>query len=114
MRVRWMFGYPLMVYAFGQLVLKVRVTGQNKLVCRATDSRVQPRLQLDPLLVGLGARREVHFLGKEESLKASRSFDSLITRVLTRGRCGAAAWTRPQSSDAAWLLGMHQTVVLFP
>jgi 1-acyl-sn-glycerol-3-phosphate acyltransferase len=112
MRLRWMSGYAI-VYAFGQLVLKVRVTGRNRLVPGPQILASNHVSNFDPLLVGLGARREVHFLAKEELFTASRLFAWLIHTYnawpVRRGGGDAAAIKR-----CAWLLGKRQTVVLFP
>ena len=112
MRIRWMFGYSV-VYAFGQLALKVRVTGRNKLVPGPQILASNHVSNFDPLLVGLGSRREIHFLAKEELFAASRWFAWLIHTY--------NAWpVRREGGDpaamkrCAWLLGKRQTVVLFP
>jgi 1-acyl-sn-glycerol-3-phosphate acyltransferase len=107
-----MFGYAI-VYAFGQLVLKVRVTGRNKLVRGPQILASNHVCNFDPLLVGLGARREIHFLAKEELFRASRWFDWLIRTYnawpVRRGGADAAA-----IRSCSWLLGKRQTIVLFP
>jgi 1-acyl-sn-glycerol-3-phosphate acyltransferase len=107
-----MFGYAI-VYAFGQLVLKVRVTGRNKLVPGPQILASNHVCNFDPLLVGLGARREIHFLAKEELFNASRWFDWLIRTYnawpVRRGGGDASAIKR-----CSWLLGKRQTIVLFP
>jgi 1-acyl-sn-glycerol-3-phosphate acyltransferase len=107
-----MAGYAI-VYAFGQVVLKVRVTGRNKLVPGPQILASNHVCNFDPLLVGLGARREVHFLAKEELFKASRWFDWLIRTYnawpVRRGGADAAA-----IRSCSWLLGKRQTIVLFP
>jgi 1-acyl-sn-glycerol-3-phosphate acyltransferase len=107
-----MFGYAI-VYAFGQVLLKVRVTGQNKLVPGPQILASNHVSNFDPLLVGLGARREVHFLAKEELFSASRFFAWLIHTYnawpVRRGGGDPAAMKR-----CAWLLGKRQTMVLFP
>jgi 1-acyl-sn-glycerol-3-phosphate acyltransferase len=112
MRLRWMAGYAI-VYAFGQLVLKVRVSGRNKLVPGPQILASNHVCNFDPLLVGLGARREIHFLAKEELFKASRWFDWLIRTYnawpVRRGGADAAA-----IRSCSWLLGKRQTIVLFP
>src|SRR5512137_2601396 len=77
MRLRWMAGYSL-VYAFGKLVLKVRVTGRNRLAPGAQILASNHVSNFDPLLVGLAAGREIHFLAKEELFNASRFFAWLI------------------------------------
>jgi 1-acyl-sn-glycerol-3-phosphate acyltransferase len=107
-----MFGYAL-VYAFGKLVLKVRVTGRNKLVPGPQILASNHVSNFDPLLVGLGARREIHFLAKEELFNASRFFAWLIHTYnawpVRRGGGDPAAIKR-----CSWLLGRRQTIVLFP
>jgi len=112
MRLRWMAGYAI-VYAFGQLVLKVRVSGRNKLVPGPQILASNHVSNFDPLLVGLGARREVHFLAKDSLFAASRFFAWLIHTY--------NAWpVRREGGDPAamkrcsWLLGKRQTMVLFP
>ena len=110
--MRWMAGYAI-VRALGQLVLKVRVSGRNKLVPGPQILASNHVSNFDPLLVGLGARREVHFLAKEELFTASRLFAWLIRAFnawpVRRGGGDAAAIRR-----CSWLLGKRQTVVLFP
>jgi 1-acyl-sn-glycerol-3-phosphate acyltransferase len=107
-----MFGYAI-VYAFGQVVLKVRVTGQSKLVPGPQILASNHVSNFDPLLVALGARREVHFLAKEELFDASRLFAWLIHTYnawpVRRGGADAAA-----IRSCSWLLGKRQTIVLFP
>jgi len=112
MRLRWTAGYAL-VYAFGRLALKVRVTGRSKLVSGPQILASNHVSNFDPLLVGLGARREVHFLAKEELFNASRLFAWLIHTYnawpVRRGGGDPAAMKRCSS-----LLAKRQTVVLFP
>jgi 1-acyl-sn-glycerol-3-phosphate acyltransferase len=107
-----MAGYAI-VWAFGQLVLKVRVTGRNKLVPGPQILASNHVCNFDPLLVGLGARREIHFLAKGELFDASRWFAWLIHTYnawpVRRGGGDAAAIKR-----CSWLLGKRQTIVLFP
>jgi len=107
-----MAGYAL-VWMFGKLVLKVRVSGRNKLVPGPQILASNHVCNFDPLLVGLGARREIHFLAKEELFRASRWFDWLIRTYnawpVRRGGADAAA-----IKSCSWLLGMRQTIVLFP
>jgi 1-acyl-sn-glycerol-3-phosphate acyltransferase len=112
MRFRWMAGYAV-VWTFGQLVLKVRVTGRNRLVPGPQILASNHVCNFDPLLVGLGAGREIHFLAKEELFGASRWFNWLIRTYnawpVRRGGADSAAIKR-----CSWLLGMRQTIVLFP
>lgn len=112
MRFRWMAGYAI-VYAFGQVVLKVHVTGRDKLVRGPQILASNHVCNFDPLLVGLGARREIHFLAKEELFRASRWFAWLIHTYnawpVRRGGADAAA-----IRCCSWLLGKRQTIVLFP
>jgi len=112
MRLRWMAGYAI-VWAFGKFVLKVRVTGRNKLVPGPQILASNHVCNFDPLLVGLGARREIHFLAKEELFTASRLFAWLIHTYnawpVRRGGADSSAIKR-----CSWLLGMRQTLVLFP
>ncbi|HTW91982.1 MAG TPA: lysophospholipid acyltransferase family protein [bacterium] len=112
MRLRWMVGYAI-VYAFGRMVLKVRVSGRNKLVPGPQILASNHVCNFDPLLVGLGARREIHFLAKEELFKASRWFDWLIRTYnawpVRRGGADAGA-----IRSCSWLLERRQTIVLFP
>jgi 1-acyl-sn-glycerol-3-phosphate acyltransferase len=112
MRLRWMVGYSI-VYTFGQLVLKVRVTGREKLVRGGQILASNHSSNFDPLLVGLGAGREIHFLAKDSLFAASRFFAWLIHTY--------NAWpVRRDGGDPAamkrcsWLLGKRQTIVLFP
>ncbi len=107
-----MAGYAI-VYTFGQLVLKVRVTGRDKLVPGPQILASNHASNFDPLLVGLGAAREIHFLAKDSLFAASRFFAWLIHTY--------NAWpVRREGGDPAamkrcsWLLGKRQTIVLFP
>ena len=110
--MRWMAGYSL-VYAFGKLVLKVRVTGRNRLAPGAQILASNHVSNFDPLLVGLAAGREIHFLAKEELFNASRFFAWLIHTYnawpVRRGGADSAA-----IKTCSWLLGRRQTLVLFP
>ena len=112
MRLRWLFGYSV-VSAFSRLVLHARVTGRDKLVPGPQILAANHVCNFDPLLVGLGAGREVHFLAKEELFKASRWFEWLIRTYnawpVRRGGGDASAIKR-----CSWLLGLRQTIVLFP
>ena len=107
-----MAGYAI-VYAFGQFVLKVRVTGQNKLVPGPQILASNHVSNFDPLLVGLGSRREIHFLAKDSLFAASRFFAWLIHTYnawpVRRSGGDPAAMKR-----CSWLLGKRQTIVLFP
>jgi 1-acyl-sn-glycerol-3-phosphate acyltransferase len=107
-----MAGYAI-VWAFGKFVLKVRVTGRNKLVPGPQILASNHVCNFDPLLVGLGARREIHFLAKEELFTASRLFAWLIHTYnawpVRRGGADSSAIKR-----CSWLLGRRQTLVLFP
>jgi 1-acyl-sn-glycerol-3-phosphate acyltransferase len=107
-----MAGYSL-VYAFGKLVLKVRVTGRNRLASGAQILASNHVSNFDPLLVGLAAGREIHFLAKEELFNASRLFAWLIHTYnawpVRRGGADSAA-----IKTCSWLLGRRQTLVLFP
>jgi 1-acyl-sn-glycerol-3-phosphate acyltransferase len=107
-----MAGYAV-VWMFGRLVLKVRVTGREKLVSGAQILASNHACNFDPLLVGLGAGREIHYLAKEELFTASRLFAALIRMFnawpVRRGGGDPAAVKR-----CSWLLGRRQTVVLFP
>jgi 1-acyl-sn-glycerol-3-phosphate acyltransferase len=94
-------------------VLRVRVTGRNKLVRGPQILASNHVSNFDPLLVGLGARREVHFLAKDSLFAASRFFAWLIHTY--------NAWpVRREGGDPAamkrcsWLLSKRQTIVLFP
>jgi 1-acyl-sn-glycerol-3-phosphate acyltransferase len=107
-----MFGHAI-VYAVGQLVLRVRVSGRNKLVPGPQILASNHVSNFDPLLVGFAARREVHFLAKDSLFAASRFFAWLIHTY--------NAWpVRREGGDPAamkrcsWLLGRRQTMVLFP
>lgn len=107
-----MAGYAI-VCAFGRIVLKVRVKGRERLAPGAQILAANHVSNFDPLLVGLGAGREVHFLAKEELFAASRLFAWLIHAYnawpVRRGGIDTAAIKR-----CSWLLRRRQTVVLFP
>jgi 1-acyl-sn-glycerol-3-phosphate acyltransferase len=68
---------------------------------------------IDPVVIGMAAARELHFLAKEELFTASRAFAWLIRSFnawpVRRGGADRAAIER-----CAWLLERRQTLVVFP
>lgn len=67
----------------------------------------------DPLVVGWAARREVHFLAKEELFRQSRLFAWLI-RSWNAWPLRRAAGDVGALKRCSWLLRRRQTLVLFP
>ncbi len=99
---------PLASYFMG-----LRVTGRDRLVSGAQVLASNHVSNIDPVIVGLAAMRELHFLAKEELFRASRLFGWLIRKYnalpVRRGSADAAAikcWSR--------VLRSGQTLVLFP
>jgi 1-acyl-sn-glycerol-3-phosphate acyltransferase len=107
-RVAWVFLYPL-----AKATLGMRVSGRRKLVDGPQVLAVNHVSNVDPLLIGIAAAREVHFLAKEELFTSSRLFSWLIRTwnawPVRRGGGDAGAIKR-----FSWLLKHRQTVVLFP
>lgn len=113
MKLRWRLAW-LAVYPWARLLIPLRVTGRNRL--RRSGPQIlaaNHSANVDPILVGLAAGREIHFLAKEELFHYRRWFAWLI-------RTWNAWPVRRQGGDAAairrcsWLLQHGQTLVLFP
>jgi len=107
-RVAWLATYPLQ-----RFLLHLRVRGRDKLVAGPQILAANHVSNFDPLIIGMAAAREVHFLAKEELFAASRAFAWLIRAwnawPVRRGGADAAAIKR-----CSWLLKRRQTLVLFP
>jgi len=106
--ISWLITYPLVSYAMG-----LRVAGRERLLDGAQILASNHVSNIDPLVVGFAAMRELHFLAKEELFRASRAFAGLIRSY--------NAWpVQRESGDAAAfrhcsrLLRRGQTLVLFP
>ncbi len=102
-----------MTYPFARLVLRLRVTGRNNLLSGPQILAANHVSNFDPLIVGMAAAREIHFLAKEELFKASRMFAWLIRTwnawPVRRGGADSAAL-----KQCSWLLRRGKTIVLFP
>lgn len=107
-RVVWFLSYPL-----ARLLLGLRVHGRERLGSGPQILAANHVSNFDPLIVGWAARREVHFLAKDELFRHSRLFAWLIRTwnawPLRRGAGDAGALKR-----CSWLLRRRQTLVLFP
>ncbi|MEO0078020.1 MAG: lysophospholipid acyltransferase family protein [candidate division WOR-3 bacterium] len=112
MKLRWRIGLVL-TYPFARLVLRLRVKGRNNLLSGPQILAANHVSNFDPLIVGMAAAREIHFLAKEELFKASRWFAWLIRTwnawPVRRGGADSAAL-----KQCSWLLKRGQTIVLFP
>ncbi len=112
MKLRWRVGW-LLTYPFARLVLRLRVTGRDNLLAGPQILAANHVSNFDPLIVGMAAAREVHFLAKEELFTKSPAFAWLIRTwnawPVRRGGADSAALKR-----CSWLLRRKQTVVLFP
>lgn len=113
MKLRWRVAW-LALYPWARLLIPLRVKGREQLL------RAGPQIlaanhtaNVDPILVGLAAGREIHFLAKEELFNYRRWFSWLI-------RTWNAWPVRRQGGDpqairnCAWLLRNRQSLVLFP
>lgn len=112
MKLRWRVGW-LLTYPFARLVLRLRVTGRDNLLAGPQILAANHVSNFDPLIVGMAAAREIHFLAKEELFTESRAFAWLIRTwnawPVRRGGADSGALKR-----CSWLLKRKQTVVLFP
>jgi 1-acyl-sn-glycerol-3-phosphate acyltransferase len=107
-RVAWHALYPGV-----RLALKLRVTGRDNLGPGPQIIASNHVSNVDPIIVGLAARHEVHFLAKEELFLGPKAFAWLIRTFnawpVRRGAADASAIRR-----CSWLLRRRQKVVLFP
>lgn len=112
MKLRWHI-VLLALYPWARLLLPLRVTGRENLKRGAQILAVNHTTNVDPILIGLAAGRELHFLAKQELFNVSRIFTWLI-------RCWNAWPVRRSGGDpealrkCSWLLQHRQKVVLFP
>jgi 1-acyl-sn-glycerol-3-phosphate acyltransferase len=112
MRLRW-HAARLILYPWVWLLLPMRVTGRKNLTRGAQILAVNHTTNVDPILIGLAAGQELHFLAKQELFNVSRIFTWLI-------RSWNAWPVRRSGGDpeairkCAWLLQHRQKVVLFP
>ncbi len=112
MRFRWQVAW-LATYPLAKLLMKLRVFGREKLVKGGQILASNHVSNVDPLIVGWAAARELHFLAKEELFRASRLFDWLIRSwnawPVRRGFGDLGAM-----KHCARVLSWGQTLVLFP
>ncbi len=112
MRLRWRLAW-LALYPLAWLLAGLRVRGLDNLLPGPLVLAANHVSNIDPVIVGLAAHREVHFLAKEELFLASRFFARLIRSwnawPLRRGSGDAGAIKRCRS-----LLAAGATVVVFP
>ncbi len=112
MRLHWRLAWHLL-YPLAWLFFGLRVRGREVLAPGPMLLAANHVSNIDPVLVGLAAKREVHFLAKEELFNASRFFAWLIRAwnawPLRRGAGDPGAVKRCSS-----LLRAGHKVVLFP
>jgi 1-acyl-sn-glycerol-3-phosphate acyltransferase len=112
LRLHWWLAWHGL-YPLARLLVGLRVRGRERLVRGPQILAANHVSNIDPVIVGLAAKREVHFLAKEELFLASRFFAWLIRAwnawPLRRGVGDAGAIKRCSS-----LLQAGHTVVLFP
>ena len=106
--VTWLVLYPL-----AWLLLPLRVTGREKLGRGARILAVNHTTNVDPILVGLAAHQELHFLAKQELFNASRWFTWLI-RSWNAWPVRRSGGDPQAMRKCSWLLQHRQKVVLFP
>ncbi|MEO0081376.1 MAG: lysophospholipid acyltransferase family protein [candidate division WOR-3 bacterium] len=104
----WLATYPL-----AKLLFRLRVFGREVLGPGPQILASNHLSNVDPLIVGWAAARELHFLAKEELFRASRLFDWLIRAwnawPVRRGVPDPAA-----IRHCTEVLQRGQTLVLFP
>lgn len=107
-RLAWLATYPL-----ARLLLRIRVSGRDKLNRGAQILAANHTSNVDPLIIGWAAARELHFLAKEELFRASRMFNCLIRAwnawPVRRGVADSSA-----IKHCTEVLRRGQTLVLFP
>lgn len=112
MKLRWRVAW-FALYPWARLLLPLRVSGRENLGQGARILAVNHTTNVDPILVGLAAGQEIHFLAKQELFNVSRVFTWLI-------RSWNAWPVRRSGGDpqamrrCSWLLRHRQKVVLFP
>jgi 1-acyl-sn-glycerol-3-phosphate acyltransferase len=111
-KLRWRLTL-LTLAPLGRLLLDLRVVGRERLVRGAQILATNHVTNADPVVIGLAAARELHFLAKEELFTASRVFAWLIRSFnawpIRRGGADAGA-----IRTCSRLLQYRQTLVLFP
>lgn len=112
MKLRWRVAWCAL-YPWAKLLLPLRVRGREHLGPGPQVIAANHSSSLDPVIIGLAAAREVHFLAKQELFNGPRAFAWLI-------RSWNAWPVRRAGSDVqamrrcAWLLRHRQSLVLFP
>jgi 1-acyl-sn-glycerol-3-phosphate acyltransferase len=110
--IRWRLAW-LGLFPLAKLLLRIDVRGRQNLGDGPQILACNHVSNIDPMVIGLSAAREVHFLAKEELFTANRWFAWLI-------RCWNAWPVRRGAGDnealdrCSWLLRHRQTLVLFP
>jgi 1-acyl-sn-glycerol-3-phosphate acyltransferase len=112
-KLRWRIAWHAL-YPWAKLLIPLRVTGRELLLSQGPQIlAANHTANVDPILVGLAAGREIHFLAKEELFNYRRWFTWLI-------RTWNAWPVRRRGGDpqairkCAWLLQHRQSLVLFP
>lgn len=112
MRPRWLLSWVL-AYPLLQALTRLRVNGRRLLPAGPAILVANHITNVDPLVLGIAAARELHFLAKEELFRASPLFSWLIRSFnawpVRRG--GADAGAIRQCSR---LLQRGRLLVLFP
>lgn len=112
MKLRWCLPW-ITTYPLARLILKLRVSGRDRLARGAQILACNHVSNIDPVVVSWAAAREVHFLGKEELFRHSRVSAWIIktwnTWPVRRGIADMAAIRHCKE-----LLRHRQTLVLFP
>jgi len=107
-RLAWIATYPI-----AKLLLNLRVKGREKLPPGPLILASNHVSNVDPVIVGWAAARELHFFAKEELFTGPKLFTWLIkfwnAWPVSRSRVDPTAIKR-----FVHLLGRRQTVVLFP
>jgi 1-acyl-sn-glycerol-3-phosphate acyltransferase len=107
-RVAWLALYPGV-----KLALKLRVTGRDNIGPGPQIIASNHVSNVDPIIVGLAAKHEVHFLAKEELFLGPKAFAWLI-RTFNAWPVRRGAVDPGAIRHCSWLLQRHQNVVLFP
>jgi len=111
-KLRWRLAW-LTTYPIARILLDLRVSGREKLPSGPLILASNHVSNVDPVIVGWAAARELHFFAKEELFTGPKLFTWLIrfwnAWPASRSRVDPTAIKR-----FAHLLRRRQTVVLFP
>lgn len=107
--ILWLATYP----CFAKPLLGMSVKGRRRLARGGQILASNHVSNIDPLIVGWAAAREVHFLAKQELFDASRWF-ALLIRSLNAHPVRRGLADRAALEHCSELLRHDQTLVLFP